>query len=307
MESLLFTDIGWRKVSDVLDRVADEFQDVDFVSTDELTNLVQDYLEETYPLSNIPFRYDYFINSRNYIFLRDEKVISLSRNFIEEDFDRLIPSFLKMTRRQKSQLSNMIYEGIRLMTIPLIKERYDKERIVIPKELFSQVEEFIVYQALPLVQECTGREKEQAVGEILQTQLTQAMTHLELAKELLERSDTEFLTYYVMAMDELTQSISVGLGWVPYFDMWGRLSQLASLVKEPGVEIHFFALNDRQKFFRHLNNTFRRATALLDQWRSLLKKYHGAPSFSHCKPAWEHHIEDIRALIFMLQENLQLD
>lgn len=303
MESLLFTDMGWRKVSDVLDRVADEFEKVDFVSTDELTNLVQDYLDETYPLSNIPFRYDYFINSRDYIFLRDEKVISLSRNFIEEDLVRLIPSFLRITNRQKSQLSNMIYEGIRLLTIPLIKERCENERIVIPKELFSQVEAFTVYQALPLVQEFMGSDKKD-MRKILQELVCHAMAHIQLARELLERSDREFLTYYMMAMDELTQSISVGLGWVPHFDLAGRLGQLVSLVKEPGAQIHSIPVDDPEKFFRHLDSTFRRATALLDQWRSLFRKYHGIHFLGQYKRAWQHHIDDIGSLIQTLHDTL---
>jgi DNA-binding PadR family transcriptional regulator len=309
MESLLFTDIGWRKVSDVLDRVAHEFQDVDFVSTDELTNFVEDCLEDRYPLSNIPSRYDYFVNSRDYIFLhddlKDEKIISLSRNFIEKDIDRLFPPFLKMSARQKSQLSNMIYESIRLLTVPLIKELYEKERIIIPRGFFSQLEEFMVYQALPLVKECTEIDEDHKIDDILLNLMTHAQTHVNLAWELLERSDEEFLTYYLKAMDALTQSISVGLGWVPVFDVRGRLSQLASLVKESEVRIDYFRPEDQQKFFRRLNNSFRRATALLDQWRSLHRKYQGAPVLSHCKSAWEHHIQDIQGLISIVVHALR--
>jgi len=297
MESLLFTDMGWRKVSDVLDRVAHEFQDVDFVSTDELTYFVQDHLEETYPLSNIPFRYDYFINSRDHIFLRDDRVISLSRNFIEKDMDGLIPQCLEMTASQKSQLSNMVYESVRLLSIPFLKYIDGKERIVLPRDFLSRIEKFIIYQAVPMVRDYDEMDEDCTVHDILRDRMKKAQKYIHLAEELLVRSDEEFLTYYGKAMDALTQSISVGLGWVPLFHVQGRLNQLAFLVKEPDTRINYFCPEDPPKFFRHLNNSFRRATALLDQWKHLYKTYHGAPVLGRCKHAWEHHIEDMRSLI----------
>jgi hypothetical protein len=294
MESLIFTDIGWRKVSDVLDRVAEDFDSVDIATSDELTSFVQDYLKEEYPLTNIPFRYDYFINSRDYIFLKDEKVVSLSRQYIEEDLNRFLPPFLEMTARQKSLLSNMVYEGIRLLTIPLVKELYERERIVIKREFFSQVEEFFVFQALPVLKKVYNR-NEKEITTILQEMLDEALTHTELSLELLERKDITFLEYYIAAMDKVTEAMSVGLGRVPFFNVFGRLTQLARDAKHT-EEMKFFSLEDHEKFLRHLNIVFRRSVALLDQWRSLYKKYHKRV-LDEQGESWSIHLVEVRALI----------
>ncbi len=294
MESLIFTDIGWKKVSDVLDRVAEDFDSVDIATSDELTSFVQDYLKEEYPLTNIPFRYDYFINSRDYIFLKDEKVVSLSRQYIEEDLNRFLPPFLEMTGRQKSLLSNMVYEGIRLLTIPLVKELYERERIVIKREFFSQVEEFFVFQALPVLKKVYNK-NEREIAAILREMLDEALTHVELSLELLERKDITFLEYYLVAMDKVTEAMSVGLGRVPFFNVFGRLTQLARDAKHT-EEVKFFSLEDHEKFLRHLNILFRRSVALLDQWRSLYKKYHKRVLDEYGE-SWFIHLVDVRALI----------
>jgi len=296
MESLVFTDMGWRNVSDILDRVAEELENVDFASSDELTSFVQEYLEEEYPLSNIPFRYDYFINSRNYIFLKDEKVVSLSRHYIEEDLTQFIPPFLEMTARQKSQLSNMVYEGVRLLTIPLVKELYEQERIVVEKELFSKIEEFLVFKAVPLLKKVQNKSEEEVVP-ILREILEEARTNAGLSVELLDRKDTDFIKYYILAMDSLTEGISVGLKRVPFFNVFGRLTQLARDAKDPSTTMQFFSVKDPGRFLRRLNSTFRRSVSLLDQWRSLYRKYHEEPVLDQYGSAWRNHLRDVTALI----------
>jgi len=296
MESLVFTDMGWKAVADVLDRVAEEFESVDFASSDELTSFIKDYVEEEHPLTNIPFRYDYFINSRNYIFLKDKKVISLSRQYIEQDLNRFIPSFLEMTASQKSQLSNMVYEGIRLLTIPLIKELYERERIVVEKGFFSQIEEFLVFQAVPVLKKLQNK-SEKEVSRILMEILDDARTNVELSRELLERNSAEFLKYYLPGMDSLTQGISVGLGRVPFFDVFGRLNQLAGYVKSPSADVVFLSVEDAGRFLRHVNHVFRRSISLLDQWRSVYRKYHEEPFLDQYGSAWRRHLKEVIALV----------
>ncbi|MBU7022897.1 MAG: hypothetical protein HXS40_01925, partial [Theionarchaea archaeon] len=295
MESLVFTDIGWRKVADVLDRVAEEFENVDFASSDELTSFVQRYLEEQYPLTNIPSRYDYFINSRDHVFTRETRVTSLSRGHIEQDIENLIPECLEMSASQKSQLSNMIYEGVRLLTIPLVKELYEKEQIVFEKRLLLEVEEFLVDQAVPILRRMRDRPPK-AVGALLKEMLEEAHTHAEMSEDLLQRMDANFIKYYLSAMDELTESVSVGLGRVPFFNVFGRLSQLALVTREPEVNPRFFEPDDLHQFLSHMGSVFRRSTSLLDQWRNsytveektVLKKY---------GKAWENHVRDVKGLI----------
>lgn len=293
MESLVFTDIGWRKVVDVLDKVAEELEHVDFASSDELTSFVQEYLQEEYPLTNIPFRYNYFINSRDHIFLKDEKVISLSRQYIETDIDRLIPDFLKMTVRQKSQLSNMVYESIRLLTIPLIKELYEKERIVIEKDFFSHIEEYLVFMAVPVLKKVRNKNTEQ-VTQLLKETLEKARQHAAMSAELLHRHDTAFIEYYLGAMDCLTEVVSIALGRVPSFDVFGRLSQLALLARDSTAHIIFFSVDDPQRFLRHITNVLRRSTSLLDQWRS-----GGYQTMvpHQMEPAWDNHLSSVSALV----------
>ena len=306
MESLVFTDMGWRKVSDVLDRVAEEFENVDFASSDELTSFVQEYLEEEHPLTNIPFRYDYFINSRDYIFLKDERVVSLSRNYIEEDLTRFIPPFLEMTDRQKSKLSNMVYEGCRLLTVPLVKELYEREKIVVEKEFFSQIEEFLVFQAVPVLKKLKDK-KRAAYKIVLKETLKEARTCIELSSELLERKDTEFLKYYILAMDAVTESIAVGLGRVPFFDVFGRLNQLARDAKNPSTEVKFFTLDDPGRFLRHVNHVFRRSISLLDQWRSLYRKYHEETFLTQYGSSWHQHLKEVVALIDKSLDSVESD
>lgn len=305
MESLIFTDVGWRKVADVLDRVAEEFDSVDLASSDELTSFVQDYLQEEYPLTNIPFRYDYFINSRNYIFLKDEKVVSLSRQYIEEDLDRFIPPFLEMTAGQKSQLSNMVYEGIRLLTIPLVKELYERERIVLEKDFFSKIEDFLVFQAVPVLRKFKeireSTECKRIIGEILE----EARASAGLCKELLDREDPEFLKYYILAMDKVTEGMSLGLGRVPLFDVFGRLAQLSRDAKEASTHLLFFSVDDSGRFLRYVNSIFRRSISLLDQWRSLYRKYHEKTFLDQYGPAWRKHLTDLTALIEKSLDALQ--
>ncbi len=299
MESLIFTDMGWKKVSDVLDRVAEELDSVEFASSDELTSFVHDYLEEEYPLTNIPFRYDYFINSRNYIFLKDEKVISLSRHYIEEDLTRFIPSFLEITASQKSQLSNMVYEGIRLLTIPLIKELYEKERIAIEKDFFSRIEEFIVFQAVPVLKKLKDRDKDKDrdyIISILRESLEKARGDITISSELFSRHDTEFLKYYIMAMDGLTESLSVALGKVPFFDVFGKLSQLSKVTRDSSAEAVFFSQNDAGRYLRHVGHVVRRSTSLLDHWRSLHRDHKEGFEESMVK-AWESHLSDVLKLV----------
>ncbi|MGC1119553.1 MAG: hypothetical protein WBA22_00545 [Candidatus Methanofastidiosia archaeon] len=295
MESLVFTDIGWRKVADVLDRVAEEFENVDFASTDELTSFVQRYLEEEYPLTNVPFRYDYFINSRDHIFAKETRVTSLSRSRIEQDIERLIPECLEMSASQKSQLSNMIYEGVRLLTIPLVKELYEKEQIVFEKCLLHEIEEFLVDQAVPILHRIRDSPPQEVIA-LLKETLGKAHTHVEMGEGLLQRMDAEFMKYYLSAMDELTESVSVGLGKVPFFNVFGRLSQLAFVAREPAANPRFFEPDDPHQFLSHMRSVFRRSTSLLDQWRNsytveekvVLKKY---------GKAWENHLRDVKALI----------
>jgi hypothetical protein len=295
MESLVFTDIGWRKVADVLDRVAEEFENVDFVSSDELTSFVQRYLEEQYPLTNVPSRYDYFINSRDHVFTKDTRVTSLSRSHIEQDVERLIPECLEMSASQKSQLSNMIYEGVRLLTIPLVKELYEKEQIIFEKRLLHEIEEFLVDQAVPILHKIRDSPP-QAVVALLKETLGKAHTHVEMGEDLLQRMDANFIKYYLSAMDELTESVSVGLGKVPFFNVFGRLSQLALVARELETNPRFFKPDDLHQFLSHMGSVFRRSTSLLDQWRNsytveektVLKKY---------GKAWENHLRDVKALI----------
>lgn len=305
MESLVFTDMGWRKVSDILDRVAEELEDVDFASSDELTRFVREYLEEEYPLSNVPFRYDYFINSRDYIFLKDEKVVSLSRHHIEEDLTQFIPPFLEMTARQKSQLSNMVYEGIRLLTVPLVKELYERERIVVEKELFLKIEEFLVFQAVPVLKKVQDKSEEEIVP-ILKETLKEAQINAELSAELLNRGDADFVRYYILAMDGLTESISVGLKRVPFFDVFGRLTQLAHYARTP-ITVQFFSVDDAGRFLRRLSSAFRRSVSLLDQWRSFYRKYHEEPFLHQYGPVWRKHLKDITALIEISLSALKSD
>jgi hypothetical protein len=289
MESLVFTDIGWRKVVDVLDMVVEELEHVDFASSDELTWFVQEYLQEKYPLTNIPSRYNYFINSRDHLFLKDDTVISLSRAYIEADLDTLIPPFLTMTVRQKSQLSNMVYEGIRLLTIPLIKELYEKERIVIEKDFFSKIEEFLVFQAVPILKKVKNKNKED-VPQVLKEILEKAYQHAVMSAELLHRHDTAFIGYYLVTMDCLTEVVSVALGRVPAFDVFGRLSQGALLARDGNASLTFLSVHDAPRFLRHLTNVFRRATSLIDQWRS-------GDHDSSLMAAWENHLSDVLGVV----------
>jgi hypothetical protein len=295
MESLVFTDIGWRKVSDVLDRVAEELEYLDFASSDELTSFVQEYLEEKYPLTNIPFRYDYFINSRNYLFLRDEKVVSLSRKYIEKDLDRLIPHYLKMTARQKSQLSNMIYEGIRLLTIPFLKELYEKERIVVEKSFFSKIEEFVVFQAVPVLKKIRNR-NEECVVEILRGTFEETRALAGICGESLHRKDTEFLKYYILAMDSLTEGMSIVLGRVPSYNVFARLGQLAMLSRDSSTEVLFLPAEDPKRLLRHAAHVFRRSKSLLDQWRSF-SEFQRQPVRNQITLEWSRHLSDVVALI----------
>lgn len=299
MESLIFTDMGWKKVSDVLDRVAEEFENVDFASSDELTSFLQEYLQEEYPLTNIPFRYDYFINSRDYIFIKDEKVVSLSRKDIEEDLNRFIPPFLEMDAKQRSTLSNMVYEGVRLLTIPLIKELHERERIVLEKEFFSQIEEFLVFQAVPVLKKLKGKTSTECVSIIKKT-LEDARTNIGLAAELLDRNEAAFLKYYILAIDGLTECLCISLGRVPFSNVFKRLGQLAQNAKErakASVKLVFFDVDDSGRFLRRLNIVFRRSKSLLDQWRSLYRSYHKEQFLDEHGPAWRKHLIDVAALI----------
>ncbi|MBU7000117.1 MAG: hypothetical protein HXS51_05090 [Theionarchaea archaeon] len=295
MESLIFTDMGWRKVADVLDRVAEEFENVDFVSSDELTSFVQRYLEEEHPLSNVPSRYDYFINSRDHIFSRGARVTSLSRNQIEQDIDEFIPECLEMSASQKSQLSNMIYEGVRLLTIPLVKELYEKEQIVFEKHLLHEIEKFLVDQAVPILGKIRDSPSQAVIAYVKET-LKKADTHIEISEDLLQRMDSEFIRYYLSAMDELTESVSVGLGKVPFFSVFGRLSQLALVVGEPEATPLYFEPDNLRQFLSHMRSVFRRATSLLDQWRSSYALEEKAILKGH-KKAWESHLRDVKGLI----------
>lgn len=300
MESLIFTDIGWEPVSEVLDRVALEFENVDFASSDELTSFVQEYLHEMYPLDNKSFRYDYFINSRDYIFLKDEKVVSLSRKYIGKDLKRCVPSFLKMDARQNSTLSNMVYEGIRLLTVPLMKELYERERIVLQKEFFSQIEEFLVYQAVPVLKKLRNKREKEAVP-IVRASLKKAQENAELSSELLDRKDAEFIKYYILAVDHLSESLCLSLGRVPFSSVFRRLGQLAQHAKEdaknPSPKVMFFTVDDCGRFLRHINLVFRRSKSLLDQWRSLYRKYHEESFLDEYSPGWRSHLTDVSALI----------
>lgn len=304
LESLTFTDMGWRAVSDVLDRVAEEFRKVDFASSDELTSFVRDYLEEKHPLTNIPFRYDYFINSRDYLFLRDETVVSLSRHHIEEDLNQFIPDYLEMTAGQKSQLSNMVYEGVRLLTIPLIKELYESERIVVEKKFLIQVEEFLIFCAVPVLKKLQNKDRT-CVVEVMREKLEEAQMSIGLSQELLNRNDAEFLKYYIAAVDFLTESVSIGLGRVPFFDVFGRLTQLTVDVKNPSTKMVFLCVDDPGTFLRHLNTLFRRSTSLLDQWRSLCRKYSEEAFLKQCDSVWRPHLKEVAAVIEKLQSALK--
>ncbi|MBU7014103.1 MAG: hypothetical protein HXS52_06710 [Theionarchaea archaeon] len=295
MESLVFTDMGWRKVVDAMDRVAEEVESVDFASSDELTSFVQRYLEEEYPLTNVPFRYDYFVNSRNHIFVKETRVTSLSRSHIEQDIERLIPEYLEMSASQKSQLSNMIYEGMRLLTIPLIKELYNKEQVVFEKSLLHIIEEFLVNQAVPILHRVRDTPP-QAVIALLKETLEKAHTHLEMSEDLLQRMDLEFMKYYLAAMDELTESASVGLGKVPFFNVFGRLSQLALLAREPSATLQFFEPDNVHQFLGHMRGVFRRSTSLLDQWRNSYSTEERAILEEYRKD-WKNHLRDVKALI----------
>lgn len=300
MESLVFTDIGWKKVIDILDGVADEFEGGDFVSSDELTSFIQKCLKKKHPLGNESFRYDYFINSRDHIFLEDEKVVSLSRKYIEKRLNRFLPPFLEMDAKQKSTLSNMVYEGIRLLTIPLIKELYERERIVFQKEFFSQIEEFLVYQAVPILKKLKNKTEKEVVT-VLSASLEKARTNAELSSELLDRKDTEFLKYYILTMNNLTESLCISLGKVPFSNVFRRLGQLAQHAKEdaknPSSKAMFFTVDDYGRFLRRINLLFRRSTSLLDKWRSLYREYHGEPPFDKYSPGWHKHLTDVAALI----------
>ena len=121
------------------------------------------------------------------------------------------------------------------------------------------------------------------------------MTHTELSLELLERKDITFLEYYIAAMDKVTEAMSVGLGRVPFFNVFGRLTQLARDAKHT-EEMKFFSLEDHEKFLRHVNIVFRRSVALLDQWRNLYKKYHKR-ILDEYGESWFIHLVDVRALI----------
>jgi hypothetical protein len=296
MESLIFTDMGWEKVADALDMVAEELEHVDFASSDELSSFLLEYLQEKHPLTNIPFRYDYFINSRNYIFIKEDQVVSLSRKRIETDIKKYIPAFLKITASQRSKLSNMVYEGVRLLTIPLVKESYEKERIVIQPLFLSQIEKFVVHQAVPVLKKISGQ-TEREVLFTLEDILADARTHIDLCMELLCREDKEYMKYYLMAMDSLTEGISLVMGRVPAFDVFGRLTQLGHLARNQGTELIFVSPRNTRAFLLTISTVLRRSTSLLDQWRSHHEKYHGDTVLHKYKKNWHKHILDVCALI----------
>lgn len=295
MESLIFTDMGWKKVADAMDMVAAELEHVDFASSDELSSFLLEYLQEKYPLTNIPFRYDYFINSRNYIFIKEEKIVSLSRNRIESDIKKYIPSFLKMTASQRSKLSNMVYEGVRLLTIPLIKELYEKERIVIETPFLSQIEKFVVFQAVPVLKKISGQSKREILF-VLESILTDARTNADLSMELLQRKDKEFIKYYLLTMDSLTEGISLGMGRVPGFDVFGRLTRLGHIARNKHAELVLLNPEEPRAFLQTTSSILRRSTSLLDQWQTHHKKYHGEILHKY-KKSWHKHVLDVCALI----------
>ncbi|MGD2248383.1 MAG: hypothetical protein PVF58_08240 [Candidatus Methanofastidiosia archaeon] len=295
MESLIFTDMGWEKVADALDMVAEEVEHVDFASSDELSSFLLEYLQEKHPLTNIPFRYDYFINSRNYIFIKEDQIVSLSRKRIEKDIKKHIPAFLKITASQRSKLSNMVYEGVRFLTIPLVKELYEKERIVIQPVFLSQIETFVVHQAVPVLKKISGQTQREVLV-TLEGIFTDARAHVDLCMELLCREDKEFIKYYLMAMDSLTEGISLVMGRVPAFDVFGRLTQLGHLARNQGTEVIFASPKNKRTFLLTISTVLRRSTSLLDQWRSHHTEHHGNIALTY-KKFWHKHVLDVCALI----------